>query len=153
MVTWTADHIRRLKELWGEGLSAAQIAKAMGGGLSRNSIIGKSHRLGLKRGVIKPGKKEVDKSVHKAATPRPKKVNPNWVERAPLVPSHIPEPVGPSGGVSLAEKPFDSCPAIIGVLALPNESTEPAYCGAPKIEGKSWCGHHYAMFVSPPRAR
>lgn len=44
---WTDERVEQLKELWGEGLSASQCARALGGGISRNSVIGKAHRLGL----------------------------------------------------------------------------------------------------------
>ena len=43
---WTADRVKRLKELWNRGLSASQIAKELGG-TTRNAVIGKAHRLGL----------------------------------------------------------------------------------------------------------
>jgi GcrA cell cycle regulator len=43
---WTDERVELLKKLWQEGLSASQIAKALGG-VTRNSVIGKVHRLGL----------------------------------------------------------------------------------------------------------
>ena len=43
---WTAERVDLLKELWGEGLSARQIADALGH-VTRNAVIGKAHRLGL----------------------------------------------------------------------------------------------------------
>jgi len=42
----TAERVDLLKELWGEGLSARQIADALGH-VTRNAVIGKAHRLGL----------------------------------------------------------------------------------------------------------
>ena len=45
-MNWTDDRVELLKKLWGEGLSASQIAAELGG-ISRNSVIGKVHRLGL----------------------------------------------------------------------------------------------------------
>src|SRR5438132_10036886 len=44
---WTDDRVEQLKSLWTEGLSASQIARALGGGVTRNAVIGKVHRLGL----------------------------------------------------------------------------------------------------------
>ena len=44
---WTEDRVDVLKRLWLEGLSASQIAKQLGGGVTRNAVIGKVHRLGL----------------------------------------------------------------------------------------------------------
>ena len=47
-VGWTDERVARLKKLWSEtGKSAAEIARELGGGLSRNAVIGKVHRLGL----------------------------------------------------------------------------------------------------------
>src|SRR6185437_10813421 len=44
---WTDDRVDQLKSLWTEGLSASQIARALGEGITRNAVIGKVHRLGL----------------------------------------------------------------------------------------------------------
>ena len=46
MQTWTDDRVERLKKLWADGLSASQIAGELGG-ITRNAVIGKVHRLGL----------------------------------------------------------------------------------------------------------
>lgn len=46
-MAWTEDRVETLKKLWTEGLSASQIAKEMGEGVTRNAIIGKVHRLKL----------------------------------------------------------------------------------------------------------
>src|SRR5690625_800180 len=45
-MSWTDERVETLKELWAEGKSASQIAKEMGG-VTRNAVIGKVHRLGL----------------------------------------------------------------------------------------------------------
>ena len=45
-MSWTDDRVEVLKKLWVEGQSASQIAKELGG-VSRNAVIGKVHRLGL----------------------------------------------------------------------------------------------------------
>jgi GcrA cell cycle regulator len=52
LAIWTDERVEQLKKLWQEGLSASQIAAAMGG-VSRNAVIGKVHRLGL-AGRVKP---------------------------------------------------------------------------------------------------
>jgi GcrA cell cycle regulator len=46
-MNWTVDRIELLKKLWSGGLSASQTAVELGGGVSRNAVIGKLHRLGL----------------------------------------------------------------------------------------------------------
>src|SRR3954469_12551363 len=43
---WTDERVETLKKLWLDGLSASQIAKQLGG-VTRNAVIGKVHRLGL----------------------------------------------------------------------------------------------------------
>jgi len=45
-MSWTDDRVEILKKMWGEGQSASQIAKELGG-VTRNAVIGKVHRLGL----------------------------------------------------------------------------------------------------------
>ena len=45
-MSWTDDRVEILKKMWGEGHSASQIAKELGG-VTRNAVIGKVHRLGL----------------------------------------------------------------------------------------------------------
>jgi GcrA cell cycle regulator len=45
-INWSDDRVEQLKTLWTEGLSASQIARALGG-VTRNAVIGKVHRLGL----------------------------------------------------------------------------------------------------------
>ena len=46
-MSWTDQRIDQLKALWEKGLTASQIAEELGG-VSRNAVIGKAHRLGLK---------------------------------------------------------------------------------------------------------
>lgn len=45
-MAWTDERVETLKKLWADGLSASQIAKQLGG-VTRNAVIGKVHRLGL----------------------------------------------------------------------------------------------------------
>ena len=45
-MSWTEEKVNKLKELWGKGSTASQIAEIIGG-VSRNAVIGKIHRLGL----------------------------------------------------------------------------------------------------------
>ncbi len=45
-MSWTDDRVEMLKKMWSEGQSASQIAKELGG-VTRNAVIGKVHRLGL----------------------------------------------------------------------------------------------------------
>ena len=51
-MSWTEEKVNKLKELWGKGQTASQIAEIIGG-VSRNAVIGKAHRLNLSS-KIKP---------------------------------------------------------------------------------------------------
>ncbi len=70
-MNWTDERVELLKKLWGEGLSASQIAAQLGG-VSRNAVIGKVHRLKLsgrgKTTTTAPRSKKVNTA---ASAPRP----------------------------------------------------------------------------------
>ena len=70
-MAWTDERIDQLKELWEKGLTASQIADELGG-VSRNAVIGKAHRLGLKSrpSPVKAGAKKT--APKKAAKPAAK---------------------------------------------------------------------------------
>jgi GcrA cell cycle regulator len=55
-MSWTDERVQKLQEMWAEGHSAAQIAKVLGG-VTRNAVIGKVHRLGLSNRSGAPGEK------------------------------------------------------------------------------------------------
>ena len=46
VMSWTEEKVKKLRELWGSGKTASQIAEVIGG-ISRNAVIGKAHRLNL----------------------------------------------------------------------------------------------------------
>src|SRR5215212_1839138 len=74
-MSWTEERIDRLKKMWHDGATASQIADELGG-VSRNAVIGKAHRLGLEQrpSPVKPGEeKEAKKAAPTpaAAAPRP----------------------------------------------------------------------------------
>jgi GcrA cell cycle regulator len=66
-MAWTEDRVETLSKLWADGLSASQIAKQLGG-VTRNAVIGKVHRLGLS-GRAKPSRPKPAK-VATAARPK-----------------------------------------------------------------------------------
>ncbi|MEO0907724.1 MAG: GcrA family cell cycle regulator [Pseudomonadota bacterium] len=74
-MSWTDDRIATLKKLWEGGSTASQIAEQLGG-VSRNAVIGKAHRLGLKSrpSPVKTSdkKKAAKKPASKAAAPAKK---------------------------------------------------------------------------------
>ena len=68
-MAWTDERIERLKAMWAKGATASQIADELGG-VSRNAVIGKAHRLGLdaRPSPVKPG----EEKEKKPASPTPK---------------------------------------------------------------------------------
>ena len=71
-MSWTDERIDRLKEMWSKGMTASQIADELGG-VSRNAVIGKAHRLGLQArpSPVKPNEPAPPKAKPKAAAPAP----------------------------------------------------------------------------------
>ena len=69
-MSWTEERIERLKKMWHDGSTASQIADALGG-VSRNAVIGKAHRLGLEQrpSPVKPGEEKEAKKPASAAAP------------------------------------------------------------------------------------
>jgi GcrA cell cycle regulator len=88
-LSWTDERIDRLKELWSQGKTASFIADELGG-VSRNAVIGKAHRLGLQSrpSPVKPNEpapkaKAKPREKAEAATPAPR---PAPAVRAPAAP-------------------------------------------------------------------
>ena len=67
--SWTEDRVGALKKLWLEGQSASQIAKELGG-VTRNAVIGKVHRLGLS-GRAAPSQPARTATAFRTTRPRP----------------------------------------------------------------------------------
>src|SRR5947209_18284560 len=67
-MSWTEERIERLKKMWHDGSTASQIADELGG-VSRNAVIGKAHRLGLEQrpSPVKPGEEKEAKTAPAAA--------------------------------------------------------------------------------------
>ena len=72
-MSWTDDRVELLKKLWAEGLSASQIAGQLGG-VTRNAVIGKVHRLGLSGRAttsrVKPNRARKHKASRQSGAPR-----------------------------------------------------------------------------------
>src|SRR5690606_1268145 len=67
-MNWTDERVEKLKRLWAEGLSASQIAAQLGG-VSRNAVIGKVHRLNLPGRAKSGGSSGAPRATAKRATP------------------------------------------------------------------------------------
>jgi GcrA cell cycle regulator len=102
-MSWTEERIERLKKMWHDGATASQIADELGG-VSRNAVIGKAHRLGLEQrpSPVKPGdEKEAKKpaSTPASAAPRPaaKTEAPRPAQASTEPQAAAPRPQQPSG--------------------------------------------------------
>jgi GcrA cell cycle regulator len=84
-MSWTDERVETLKRMWAEGQSASAIAKELGG-VTRNAVIGKVHRLGLSNRTDEP---------EAAAAPAPEPVAEKKVEKKPVTAKTetAPEPV------------------------------------------------------------
>ena len=93
-MSWTDERVETLKRMWSEGQSASQIAKELGG-VTRNAVIGKVHRLGLSNRV--GGKEDEDEApaappaaaaaLRPEPTPRPEPVVPRAEAPRPAAPA------------------------------------------------------------------
>jgi GcrA cell cycle regulator len=100
-MSWTDERIATLKKMWEGGSTASQIADELGG-VSRNAVIGKAHRLGLKsrpspvkaaeKKKVTPKPKPAPKPVAKKVASRPA---PAPVAAAPAAPSAAPPAARP----------------------------------------------------------
>ena len=125
---WTDERVELLKKLWQDGLSASQIAKQLGG-VTRNAVIGKVHRLGLS-GRATPSKPA--RTVFKA--PRPARP----VSAGPSAPRRIAEPL------AMAPQPapvryVDETPGTATVLTLGAHMCKWPI-GDPSSDGFTFCG-------------
>ncbi len=159
MQTWTDDRVELLKKLWADGLSASQIAGELGG-ITRNAVIGKVHRLGLSGRAKAPS----------SSVPRQRKPRAPSMFRAPRpmmrgntalaqMPSYDydpePEPelienIIPIGQrCTLLELDTEKCHWPIGDPGQPDFF----FCGGKTNAGTPYCGYHGRVAYQPPAAR
>jgi GcrA cell cycle regulator len=83
-MSWTDERIERLKAMWTKGSTASQIAEELGG-VSRNAVIGKAHRLGLESrpSPVKAGEEKEKKA---KAAPAPKSAKPAAAPKPSVAP-------------------------------------------------------------------
>src|SRR5688572_12535576 len=94
-MSWTEERIDRLKAMWTKGATASQIAEELGG-VSRNAVIGKAHRLGLESrpSPVKPGEEKDKKAAApKASAAAPRAARPAAPKAAPAAATAPREPV------------------------------------------------------------
>ena len=113
-MSWTDQRIDQLKSLWEKGLTASQIADELGG-VSRNAVIGKAHRLGLKS---RPSPVKANEPDKKVAPKKPSAAPAKPVAAAPAMrprPAAAPAPaLAPrADGEPVAEPKVSSMPRIV----------------------------------------
>jgi GcrA cell cycle regulator len=160
---WTDERVELLKKLWSDGLSASQIAAQMGG-VTRNAVIGKVHRLGLSGRA---------KTSAAPAQPRPRKParpasHPNLrsaAHRSAALAAHLrsePEPreepqveldedvvIPMSERVTIMELRDSMCRWPMGDPTTP----EFRFCGGKAVAGLPYCPHHCRIAYQPAAER
>lgn len=182
-MAWTDERVELLKKMWGEGQSASQIAKELGG-VTRNAVIGKVHRLGLSNRATggsseakaKPAPKAEPKAkaAKPAAKPAPapepetKAVVPMSPARKKIIPAGQPLPPQPSTNeispealakVNEVEKKAKK----LSLMELTERTCkwpvgDPAtddfwFCGLPVQQGKPYCEAHVGVAFQPMSSR
>lgn len=129
-MSWTDERVALLKKLWGEGKTAAEIASALGG-ITRNAVIGKAHRLKLSNRLspIQPTTKKNVKPAANTSNPPPEKK-----------PARVQAPVTiPAGqGLALADLNSRQCRWPDGD---PREANF-GFCGHTIVPGLPYCPDH-----------
>jgi GcrA cell cycle regulator len=109
-MAWTDERIERLRTMWENGLTASQIADDLGG-VSRNAVIGKAHRLGLK---ARPSPvKANDDETKPAAKPKVKAAEKPAAPRAAAAP--VAERPAPAAAAPAAPRPQSDLPKIVSI--------------------------------------
>ena len=157
-MTWTDERVEILKRRWAEGLSASQIAAELGG-ITRNAVIGKVHRLGLSGRAKSPS----------SAAPRPRKPRAHSqmlrvsrpTVRGNTALAHAyeydaePEPelvdnIIPLGQRrTLLELTEETCRWPIGDPA----SADFFFCGGQTLTSLPYCAYHSRVAYQPPNTR
>lgn len=114
-MSWTDERIERLTKMWEGGATASQIADELGG-VSRNAVIGKAHRLGLKArpSPVKPN--EADEAPKPAAPKAAKPAKPAEPAHRPATRPAPPAPAArPMPGQAAGTAPGEGQPRIVSV--------------------------------------
>ena len=166
-MSWTDERVEILKTMWGDGKSASQIAKELGG-VTRNAVIGKVHRLGLSNRTTasakpattanKPAPKDTAAEKPAAVAAKPKQeepANPNATvipsrnlpipPRKPIIKAGQPLPPQPSANEISAEalanvKAVEKTARRLKLMEL-TERTCKWPIGDPATEDFWFCGH------------
>ena len=162
-MAWNDERVELLKKLWSEGLSASQIAGRIGG-VTRNAVIGKVHRLGLsgrattsRMKTHRPRQRMANAKQRPAAAAKPRFAQVgNPALRALYQPEAEPyTPMAEEIVIPLAERKSIqtlvecSCRWPIGDPQMADFH----FCGKNKVPGLPYCEFHARRAFQPPQAR
>jgi GcrA cell cycle regulator len=153
---WTDERVELLKKLWNEGLSASQIAAELGG-ITRNAVIGKVHRLGLSGRAkspasVAPRARKPRASAALLRVARPTLRGNTALARLPAYEvDYEPEPENTAAIVpigqrcTLLELNESKCRWPIGDPGAPDFF----FCGGKAVENLPYCAHHSRIAYQP----
>ena len=140
-MSWTDDKIDKLKKLWGQGNTASQIAEIIGG-VSRNAVIGKAHRLNLSAKIktrTATSNKDFDSSMEG------KEIKSNRGRKSKFKSLIIEKNFEPENPKQLEELDENSCKWPIG---HPDEKSF-YFCGRNSLKDFSYCKLHLLYAYQP----
>ena len=140
-MSWNEEKVNKLKELWGKGNTASQIAEIIGG-ISRNAVIGKAHRLNLSA-KIKTRTATSNQSFENALNNKNNKSK--KIRRSKFKSLIIDKDFEPENPKQLEELDENSCKWPIG---HPNESSF-YFCGRTSLKDFSYCKLHLLYAYQP----
>ena len=140
LMSWTQEKVNKLKELWGKGSTASQIAEILGG-VSRNAVIGKAHRLNLSQKI------KTRSSIQQAKTLTKQNLTETKFKgrRSKFKSLILDKNFEPAKNLTLEELTEDTCKYMEG---NPNEK-EARFCGRKNVEKFSYCPLHLMIVFQP----
>ncbi len=139
-MSWTQEKVNKLKELWGKGSTASQIAEIIGG-VSRNAVIGKAHRLNLSLKIKTRSTNQNQKIFSKVENTKIRYKG----KRGKLKTLLLDKNFEPAKNLNLEELTEDTCKYMEG---NPNEK-DSSFCGRKTVEKFSYCPLHLMIVFQP----